>query len=121
MRQFFKTLVSAGDATANPLNSAKLDARQLYSLSVIIVSSSGSNAGTLKLQGSNDPCAFGNVADDFTPTNWVDIASATVTVASGAIGTFQVNPICYAWLRVVWTPTGGAAGTITVNVNGQGF
>lgn len=120
MRQSFEKIINAGTATTNPLNSSKIDARQVYSLSAVLVSSSGSNNGTLKLQGSNDICAFGNNVAAFTPTNWVDITSATVTVASGAIGYISLTQVCFAWIRAVWTPSSGA-GTIDVIVNTQGF
>lgn len=125
MRQSWYKIFDAADATTNPLNSGKIDARQVYSLSLIMASSSGSNAGAVKLQGSNDICAFGNVAADFTPTNWADIPSADVTgsgtVASGATVVLSVKQLAYAWVRAVWAPSGGAAGTITATVNTQGF
>lgn len=125
MRQSFEKLIDAGDATTNPLNSGKIDARQVYSLSLVLTSSSGTNAGTIKLQGSNDICAFGNVVAAFTPTTWADIPAALVdgsgTVASGATVTLVVKQLCYAWVRAVWTPSGGAAGNITAIINTQGF
>lgn len=125
MRQSYEKIITAGDATASPLNSSKIDCRQVYSLSLVLTSSSGSNAGAIKLQGSNDICAFGNVAENFTPTTWVDLPSTMVdgsgTVASGAAVTLSVKQLNYAWVRAVWTPSGGAAGTITATVNTQGF
>ncbi len=124
MRQSFEKLIDAGDATGS-INSGKIDARQVYSLSLVMTSTNGANAGAVKLQGSNDICAFGNVAGAFTPTNWVDIPSTLVdgsgTVAAGAAVTLVVKQLCYAWVRAVWTPTGGAAGLITAIVNSQGF
>ncbi len=124
MRQSFEKIIDAGDATTNPLNSGKIDIRQVYSLSLIMNSSNNTNAGTVKLQASNDICAFGNVVSAFTPTNWVDIPAAMIdgsgTVAAGATVTLVVKQIPYAWLRAVWTPSAGA-GTITAIVNSQGF
>lgn len=123
MRQSSEVLFSAQDATVNPFNSNKLDCRQVYALSIIMESSSGSNGGTLVLQGSNDPCPYGNVAANFTPTNWVTIPSALVdgsgTVTSGATITLHLKQICYSWIRANWQPSGGA-GTITAQVNTQG-
>jgi hypothetical protein len=124
MRQSYEKIISLGDATASPLNSSKIDTRQVYTVSLVMTSSSGSNAGTIKLQGSNDICGFGNVAANFTPTTWVDLPSTIVdgsgTVAAGATVTLVVKQLCYAWLRAVWTPSAGA-GTITATVNTQGF
>lgn len=121
MRQTFYKLFDAQTAVGTQ-TSGKLDTRQVYSISVIISSSDGSNAGTLKLQGSNAPTGFGNVAMDFTPptASWVDIPNATVTVATGETDVISVLQHCYAWTRAVWTPSAGA-GTITVETNTQGF
>jgi hypothetical protein len=118
MRQNSEVVLSAVDATVSPQRSGVLDTSQVYALSAIIASSSGSNAGTLKLQGSND--ITGSQRNTFTPANWADVTAATVTVASGAVATFTVTSLCYSWVRFVWTPTSGV-GTITVTVNTQGF
>lgn len=101
-------------------NFPAITADQLYVASFIASFSDGAAAGTLKVQGSNDPNGAG-VFIDWVPTNWVDVPSATVTVAAGA--TSLIAPIanmCYRWLRLVWTRTGGA-GTLTVNINAQSF
>lgn len=124
MRQSFEKLIDAGDATANPLNSGKIDTRQIYALSLLMTSSNVGNAGTVKFQGSNEICAFGNVVSAFTPMNWVDLPAAALigsgTVAAGATVTLIVKELCYAWVRAVWTPSAGA-GTITAFINTQGF
>lgn len=126
MRQAWAKVFDADDATVNPQYSDKIDARQVYALSLILTSSNGANAGTVKLQGSNDICAFGNMAiPDFTPTNWVDVPTAQVdgsgTVAAGAAVVLSLKNNTYSWIRAVWTPGGGAAGTITGVINSQGF
>lgn len=123
MRQAWAKVFDAVDATAGA-NSAKIDARQVISLSLILTSSSGSNAGSVKLQGSNDICAFGNMAiPDFNPTTWVDIPSAQVdgsgTVASGAAVVLSLKVNTYSWVRAVWSQSGGGAGTITGIINSQ--
>jgi hypothetical protein len=124
MRQSWELLIDAGNAATSPLNSGKIDARQVYSLSLIMTSTNGANAGTVKLQGSNDICAFGNIASAFTPTTWVDIPASLIdgsgTVAAGGAVTLSIKQLCYAWVRAVWTPSAGA-GTITAIVNTQGF
>jgi hypothetical protein len=126
MRQSWEKIIDAGNAATSPLNSGKIDARQVYALSLVMTSTDNGNAGTVKLQGSNDICAFGNVAAAFTPAanSWVDIPTAMIdgsgTVAAGATVTLVVKQLCYAWVRAVWTPSAGA-GTITAVVNTQGF
>lgn len=124
MRQSYEKPFDAGDATSNPLNSSAIDIRQIYSFSVIMKSSNGANAGTLKIQVSNDQS---NGAIPFVPATatWMDLPTAsqdgTGVVASGANVTLFAKQLCYAWARLVWTPSGGAAGTITAYVNTQGF
>lgn len=112
-------LVAAGANTAGEKDSAKVDCQQLFAASFIATFSDAAAAGTLKIQGSNDPCPYSNVAADFTPTNWADIPSASVVVASGATSTVQISQICYRWIRAAWTRSAGA-GTFTVYLNAMG-
>lgn len=105
--------------TAGAKNTDKVDCQQLFAASFIAVFTDGAAAGTLKIQGSNDPCPYSNLAADFTPTNWVDIPSASVVVASGATSTVMLTQIAYRWIRAVWTRS-GAAGTLDILINAQG-
>lgn len=107
-------------ANSGTQNSSKIDCIAQYAMSFIAKFSDAAAAGTIKIQGSNDPCPYSNLAADFTPTTWVDIPSASVVVASGATSTYQLNQICYRWVRVSWTNSGGA-GTFSVWVNLQGM
>lgn len=74
----------------------------------------GTIAGALKLQGSNDLV----LAGAGTPVNWTDINGATVTISS-ATSSFvngASNPIfqlSYMWIRSVWTPTSVGTQTVT--------
>jgi hypothetical protein len=61
-----------------------------------------------------------NFSVNFVPTNWVDLASATVTVASGATSIIPKTDMCYQYMRLVWTRTGGT-GSFTAITNVQGF
>lgn len=118
MRRINETIISGQAATANPFSGPAIDMREFYAMTSIIRSSSGSNAGTLKLQGSNDQDASN--MPNFAPTNWVDIPSKSVTVTAGAIAVIEAVQLCYAYVRHVWTPSAGA-GTIAVDINKQGF
>lgn len=105
--------------TAGDKNTEKVDCQQLFAASFIAVFTDNAAAGTMKIQGSNDPCPYGNIAADFTPTNWVDIPSASVVVASGTTSTVMITQIAYRWIRAVWTRSGGA-GTLDIFINAQG-
>lgn len=98
--------------------SANVNGDPIYAALLLYVSlqanPDGAATGTIKLQASND---LGNPQNNFVPTNWVDIPSATVTLAS-AKGLIPKTEICYNWIRYV--QTGAGAGNVVINVFGQG-
>jgi len=109
------------DATNASTESVAIDTLQVYAASFMAVFTDNSAAGTLKLQFSNDVSKSQNLPSGWTPTNWLDVPSATVTVSSGATSSIPMPlSFSYRWLKLVWTRTGGA-GTFTVNMNSQGF
>jgi hypothetical protein len=106
-----KQVLSAVTTTAN---GTAIPTYLVYGASCQAVAT-GTIAGTLKLQVSNDP-ASGNV----TPTNWTDLSGATVPI-TGTAGTFLIpyQQLCYQWVRAVFTASGGT-GTLTANMTMQG-
>lgn len=80
------------------------------------VTSTGSSAGTAKLQASNDNPVIGN---GMVPTHWTDIASASVAVSGAGSVLIPITNLCYQWIRVVYTNTG--TGTIGAMVKIIGF
>lgn len=101
---------------AATVNSVALDAENLYQCSAQIVCT-GSAAGTLKLQASND-IQLGQQPSTLTPTNWSDIPSATVTVSGAGSYLIPKTDICYQYVRLVYTNSG--TGTISVNIKALG-
>ena len=101
-------VTAASNATGPTIDSSFL----LFSSTMIIVT--GTVTGIVKLQGSND---YGNSQSNFTPTNWVDIPNATVTLAS-ANAYIPTTQMCYNWVRVVFVA--GGTGTVTAKFFGQG-
>jgi len=93
---------------------------QDYGISVLAVQGDTTAAGTVKLQASNDYVAGANTGS-FSPTNWVDVANTSQTVASGATVLIPYTQICYQWVRVVWTETTPGTSTITAEINVQGI
>lgn len=107
--QYFNEPILTAVANAGTVTSAAIDSRFRCGATVQAKFTDGSAAGTLKIQGSNDPNA---------PTNWNDIPNMTATVASGAT-TCTPNTdvlLCYQWVRVVFVSSGGA-GTISANLH----
>ena len=73
----------------------------------------GSAAGTLKLQASNEIPVNGAL-----PSNYSDIPSATVAVSGAGSYLIPKTEFCYRQVRIVYTNTG--TGTISINFQGMG-
>lgn len=101
--------------------SGKIDCNQLVNMSVQTIITGGTTAaGTMKVQGSND-LPSNNNRQDFTPTNWSDVPSATATVTAGVAPLIVLSNVACQWVRVVFTRSAGVAGeTISVKINGVG-
>lgn len=95
-------------------NGAAIDSSQLVSSSFHIVPGKNDDAGTLKIQASNDEF---NGAQNFAPTNWVDIPNATSSISSGAPALITIANLSYRWLRVSYTRSGGGSSTTFMVVN----
>ena len=92
---------------AASINGSAIFAANLFSCSVQLAAT-GSAAGTMKLQASNDE----SNASGFVPTNWSDISGATVSVSGAGAFLIPKTDLCYQWVRVVYTNSG--TGTISV-------
>lgn len=117
MRNLNRKVVDAANnatTTFDPIN-----ANQLFAASFIAQFSDAATTGTIKLQASNDPEA-GSTMIPLSPASasWVDVPSVSAAVVAGANVTIEKSPMCYQWIRLVWTRTAGA-GTLTVDMNAQ--
>lgn len=113
MRPNNPVLLNAVDATVTQY-SAAVDAAFLYSGSFQAFFSNNSAAGTLYLQGTNEP--WEELGGNVLPSHWVNIPNASLVVASGVTVLSAAIQLGYRWVRVQWVPTGGSAGTkITCN------
>lgn len=115
MRNFNGNILSGDDSGS--VTGGKIDTNQTVSASWLGYFGDATAAGTLKIQFSNDPCAFGNLAVDFTPTNWADIPNASVSVSSGASVAIVIANMCFRWIRAVYTRSGGGSTTVNVLMN----
>lgn len=81
-----------------------------FSICVNVVWASGTLAGTLKLQASNN-CFADNVNNDLNSAAvWADIPSMTAAVSISSASTvvfFNVADVNYEAVRIVWTSTSG--------------
>lgn len=115
MRYLSTSVISGVDLGATR-NSAAIPTDQLSHCSVVAtVTGATSPVGTVKIQASNDPCPPG-FEPQFTPTNWVDVASASVAVSDNGTVQIGVTTIAHRFVRVQYTRTSGSGGTITANI-----
>ena len=105
MRQ--ETLIVLASQTAASVNSNAIPSQNLFNASAQMVVT-GAGAGTLVIQGSNDPVSS-------TPVNFTNIPNATVTIAGAGSYLIPKTDLCYAWVRVSYTNTG--SGTIACNMH----
>lgn len=110
LKQLPVTVISASGAVDQ--TSLGIDSPNLFYVSAQVVTS-GTATGTLKLQFSNDVNAQNPLSQ---PTNWTDIPSATVTVASAGAAGIPKTDLCYQWVRAVWTHANAGTGTVIVNL-----
>lgn len=101
---------------AATINGDAVPAERLYSCSAQI-SATGSAAGTLKLQASNDVSGADGLPGP--PINWNDIPSATAAVSGAGPVLIPKTDLTYQWIRVVYTNTG--TGTISVRLKVWGI
>ncbi len=118
MRDLNFTLVNAVSDAAS-FNSSKIDCSHVVSASFHIFFSDVAFAGSVKIQASNDPCGYGNLALDFTPSHWVDIPSKSVTATAGGAFLIEIDYMKFRWVRAVVTQTTPGSGTVSINVDGK--
>jgi len=112
------SLIVNGVSCSNTFNSNVVWAWDIVRCSFQFTVSSGSCAGTFKLQASND-IAQGLPANQFVPTNWNDIGSTTVSCSSTASLRSFLSPsvdIGYEYVRGVWTDASGGSADGVVSV-----
>lgn len=113
MRELNLTIIPSRAAAT--VNSVAINAENLFAISGQFVGT-GSAAGTLKLQASNDAPVINGQGG--APTNWADIPSATVTIAGAGVYLLPKTDICYQWVRFAYTNTG--TGTMAAIAKAQG-
>ncbi len=77
----------------------------------------GTLAGTLKVQFSNDTYQPNS---KIAPTNWTDIPSATSSVVAATGSGLAKIDLCYNWIRIVMTASGGT-GTVSVRIKANAY
>lgn len=113
MRTYNEPILNGADASSNK-NSVAVDCQNM-SFAGVVVKMTGTAAGSVKIQVSND-----EPTTSAGPSNWVDVSGATVSVS--AAGTFIIPKldICYQWIRLVYTFSSGT-GTVTASLHMIGY
>lgn len=115
MRNVNCNCLSAIDTSSQ--NGIQLDSNQWVSASFQSIFGDATATGTVKIQMSNDICNFGNLATDFTVTNWSDVPNATSAIASGVGPAILIANCSFRWMRAVFTRASGGSTTVNINVN----
>lgn len=112
MKNILKKLIdgSLGVSAASEL----IDIRQIYTLAVQHTAS-GTVAGTLTLQGSNDVI---DPVNGYAPTNWATIGTP-VTLSTPGSAMINLEAQGYAWFRVIFTANAGS-GALLVTLSAKG-
>lgn len=112
-------------ATTATFKSRWLDARNLRSLHLHIqIPSTSAPAGAMTIEASNDPLVDRNAqagvnadsttdtvsAVDISAANYVVVSGSGLTVAGANTTMIMIDPAA-AWIRVVYTRSGGGAAT----------
>lgn len=101
------TLANGADASAD-YDGIPYQLSGIRDFSIHVKFSDNTVAGTLVLQGSNDPTAFTAPGS----ADWVNVLDSDQTVTSGASHVWNVQGANYKVTRFVWTNASGG-GTLT--------
>jgi len=99
-------IINGASAAVNQ-NSVVLDTSHVLSLS-IHTTTTGTSTGTISVQASNDV--------DKPVVNWSPVPTFTSSVTAAGSYLIPKFDVCYAWMRIVFTATNAAAGTVTVKI-----
>jgi hypothetical protein len=121
--------LSSGQVANASANSTPIDVRQVFNISLQVISSAGSLAGTFQLQTSNLP--YVGTVDGFNKTyaptavQWTNLGTA-LTFAQASAATSQViakTDISNVGVRLVYTDSSSGSNTATFSayLNVQGI
>jgi len=113
MRVIQATELLAADASAD-VASTGFDSSSVAALSVQ-ATATGTIAGTLKVQFSNDP-----VLAVEQVTHWSDVPNKSVSVSGAGTVIIDRFDCCYSFMRLFYDATSGAGG-IQANIKTIGF
>lgn len=91
---------------------------QAYAGSFTMTFGDTSVAGTVQIQGSNEPNTRGN-GPTYVPSNasFNNIVGATSTITAGVCNAIIIPVLTFQYIRAVFTYTSGGSSTIIVNGN----
>lgn len=103
---------------------AAIDSGQFFAASFQYIFGDTDAAGTIFIEGSNDPCPNGT-GGAFEPSNWnsvVDSAgnAAEIAITAGGTGVLMIAPFCYRFLRARWEQSTPGTSDLIININVQG-
>lgn len=114
------TYIASGDLSNSALYSVPMFLRHIDTYSIQIVTSGATVTGTFKLQASNDDPTIPQAGYPAASSmNWTDVDSSSQTVTTAGSVVWNALGAGYQWVRVVWTESGTAAGSVTGRIHGK--
>jgi hypothetical protein len=115
------TFTSSGDISNSDLYSQPFKLLNFTGYSIQLTTTGATVTGTFKLQASNDKEDGTSNTSTYVPTNWTDIADSSSTVSAAGTVLWNNGNAFYRWVRIVWTESGTATGTVTARAQGKGI
>ena len=108
------TYTTSGDISNSTLYSVPISLRHIDVYSAQIVTTGATVTGAFKLQVSNDePNLSPTNIPAASAMNWTDVDSSSQTVTTAGSVVWNASGAGYLWVRIVWTESGTAAGSVT--------
>lgn len=101
-------IIDESNVTTTDIISEIIDITNIYGISVQAVAT-GTIAGSVVIEVSNNK------------TNWITLASPTITVTNSTNAGAQVADLFYKWLRVRHDATSGTTNTLKVFITTKGI
>lgn len=114
------TYTASGDISNATLYSVPLLLRHIDNYSIQLVTTGATVTGTFRLQASNsDPDIPQAGYPAASGMSWTDIDGSSQTVTTAGSLVWNAMGAGYQWVRVVWTESGTAAGSVTGRAHGK--
>jgi hypothetical protein len=101
-------IIDATDSSTTDITSEVIDCTNLYGIAIHAIST-GTIAGTVQLQVSNDK------------ENWVTISAADISISNATNDLVEKSDLFAKWARIFYDATSGTTNTLKVHITTKGI